>query len=613
MKVFISHALIDKDLAESFKKTISSISLGLIKPWLSSSLDGLKPGDVLWDEVHQNLNSSDKIIALLTPNSFTRPWVLYESGYVAGLKKNNVIPITIGLSKSQLPSPLSAYVIYSGDNANDLSKFFCQILAEVVPEPNQNIIQSQTMEFIDEISSLFIDINTDKQIDENEILSQIEIRLVDKLKASQIFQNKLSDPNVKEISILTYTNEVESGNISHHRLQGDKNIKIFKRSILADLSEQQISNINNVKNKLSIRPWDKFKISYNASRLLEEEFEHTASVKIEQYFYDAPPSKRAYLFDNNEAIIASYENKKDHSENGGSLYRGMNSSKSLWVNRNSILGSHLIDEVKQSIFTLEKISRSWKEERKAIQKLNGWRNITRKPCLNPKVVFLDMDGVLYNSLPHYVSAWQEGFKAIDLLFPEIEVYRQEGKPSKATVEDYLDRIGAKGVSHGNIAEVLKRKDDALNELGSPPIQEGAIEMVKKISDSNLPMYVVTGSSRTGIKEKIYKDFEGLIEMDQVITGNDYKKGKPYPFPFQIASIKSNCCAEESIVIENAPLGIKSAESFGSFCIALNTGILDDSELEQAGARIIFDSCNSLSKNWTNLFSEITRHIKQVHY
>jgi beta-phosphoglucomutase-like phosphatase (HAD superfamily) len=206
--------------------------------------------------------------------------------------------------------------------------------------------------------------------------------------------------------------------------------------------------------------------------------------------------------------------------------------------------------------------------------------------------------------PHYITAWQEGFRQIEIEFPEIEVYRQEGRPGRATVENFLKEQNINNISTSTIDSILIKKSEVLKELGKPPIQEGAIDLIKAIKKTNLEMWVVTGSTKDGIKEQIVNDFSGLIPVENTITGNDYTIGKPYPIPFLMASLKAEVCPEDVIVIENAPLGIESADRSGAYCLAVNTGILEDDELESAGARVFFNSCNQLADKWHQIVQEL---------
>jgi len=221
-----------------------------------------------------------------------------------------------------------------------------------------------------------------------------------------------------------------------------------------------------------------------------------------------------------------------------------------------------------------------------------------------KTIFFDCDGVLYNSLPHYVTAWSEAFEEIGLEFPEKEAYRHEGRNGKEAVRIILKQNWSGKINDDIVKKIISKRNDVLERLGKPNLQEGAIELVTEVKKSGLDIWVVTGSSRTETFKMIVEDFYGLIDKKKIITGKDVRRGKPNPEPFLTACLKANISPCEAIVIENAPLGIESAHKAGILCIAVNTGILTDFELENAGAKIVFDSCINLLINWKNILDPI---------
>ncbi len=79
----------------------------------------------------------------------------------------------------------------------------------------------------------------------------------------------------------------------------------------------------------------------------------------------------------------------------------------------------------------------------------------------------------------------------------------------------------------------------------------------------------------------------------MITAFDVKKGKPDPEPYLMALQKGNLKPEQAIVIENAPLGVRSAVGAGIFTIAVNTGILKNEELTNNGANLVYKDMKSL--------------------
>jgi len=56
-----------------------------------------------------------------------------------------------------------------------------------------------------------------------------DIRLLSKSEASLMLFKKLEDPSVSNIKIITYTNEVEAGQINQYKVKGNKTIEIYKK------------------------------------------------------------------------------------------------------------------------------------------------------------------------------------------------------------------------------------------------------------------------------------------------------------------------------------------------------------------------------------------------
>ena len=79
----------------------------------------------------------------------------------------------------------------------------------------------------------------------------------------------------------------------------------------------------------------------------------------------------------------------------------------------------------------------------------------------------------------------------------------------------------------------------------------------------------------------------------MITAFDVVNGKPDPEPYLKAWERSGLSKEQCVVIENAPLGVRSGKAAGLTVFAVNTGILTREDLLQAGADQVFDSMAEL--------------------
>lgn len=94
------------------------------------------------------------------------------------------------------------------------------------------------------------------------------------------------------------------------------------------------------------------------------------------------------------------------------------------------------------------------------------------------------------------------------------------------------------------------------------------------------------------------EYNNAFTRNNIITAHDVKIGKPNPEPYLKALEKSGYMCHQSIVIENAPLGVESAKAAGLFTIAINTGPIDPNVLKEAGADIVFSGSEELLENWS---------------
>ncbi|WP_028885296.1 toll/interleukin-1 receptor domain-containing protein [Teredinibacter turnerae] len=130
--IFISHDHRDSECAKILANALSKITLRQIDAWFSTDADefgGIQPGAIWLDEIRARLKSSKAIIVLVTPHSVSRPWVLFESGFGAGLATCDVVPIALGVDIStDIPFPLAMYQTYKVADYVSLCNLMARIL-----------------------------------------------------------------------------------------------------------------------------------------------------------------------------------------------------------------------------------------------------------------------------------------------------------------------------------------------------------------------------------------------------------------------------------------------------------------------------------------------------
>ena len=66
----------------------------------------------------------------------------------------------------------------------------------------------------------------------------------------------------------------------------------------------------------------------------------------------------------------------------------------------------------------------------------------------------------------------------------------------------------------------------------------------------------------------------------IITGEDCERGKPFPDPYLKALKFSNLKSKECLIVENAPLGLQSANNAKIKCVAV-TNTLSNNLLQNS--------------------------------
>lgn len=178
INVLISHSHKDqkiaKALSEIIYKTESKMSV-----WFSSDASGdggIGAGEEWLDTIKKRLQSSDIIIALLTPTGLTRSWIYFESGFGAGKEKCGVIPVCVGIdSLNDIPFPLAMYEAYQLSNYNSLNIFMQKLLAKFGINYNEAQAKPILEEGIQQILQAIIEIKKDGEENfQNPIVTELK-------------------------------------------------------------------------------------------------------------------------------------------------------------------------------------------------------------------------------------------------------------------------------------------------------------------------------------------------------------------------------------------------------------------------------------------------------
>lgn len=152
LKVFISHSHDEKDLALAWQTLLEHVSQGAIEVWLSSDTKptgGMKIGAEWRDNIYEKLSAANFVVAIVSPRSIERPWIMWECGVASGTdKERGLIPVVYSMPMSDFEGPLSSYQAYSGENKDKVIEVCERLMIQAKLQPKKQYWDQQVETYI---------------------------------------------------------------------------------------------------------------------------------------------------------------------------------------------------------------------------------------------------------------------------------------------------------------------------------------------------------------------------------------------------------------------------------------------------------------------------------
>jgi beta-phosphoglucomutase-like phosphatase (HAD superfamily) len=222
--------------------------------------------------------------------------------------------------------------------------------------------------------------------------------------------------------------------------------------------------------------------------------------------------------------------------------------------------------------------------------------------MSPTAVLFDMDGVLFDSMPYHAKAWHKAMAEFGLDLSEEEAYMHEGRTGFSTIQIIAARKGLTATRE-MADEMYRVKSAYFSQFPDPAPMPGALPLIRKMQAEGIMLLLVTGSGTTTLLQQLNEFYPDVFVPERMVTGFDVKKGKPDPEPYLMGLAKGSAVlgrelrADECLVVENAPLGVRAAVAAHIPTIAVNTGPLPDHVLLDEGAKWLFPSMQALCDAW----------------
>ncbi len=196
-----------------------------------------------------------------------------------------------------------------------------------------------------------------------------------------------------------------------------------------------------------------------------------------------------------------------------------------------------------------------------------------------RAILFDHDGVLVDSMPYHVQAWQRVMAPYGVTIDPLEIYLAEGATTMEVAAELFHRYKIPA-SPDDVQKLVCEKRDAYLANNATQVNDGVIDVLEYLKENRYRLGLVTGSIRSQVEPVLGPEICGWF--DCIITADDVERGKPDPEPYLRAIQKLHVAPSEALVIENAPLGVRAGKSAGCGVVAI-TSTLSPYHLREADA------------------------------
>jgi HAD superfamily hydrolase (TIGR01509 family) len=178
-----------------------------------------------------------------------------------------------------------------------------------------------------------------------------------------------------------------------------------------------------------------------------------------------------------------------------------------------------------------------------------------------------MDGVIIDSAPYHLIAWEKTFRKYG-----IDYNREKFVETFGQRNDYIITSAFHSKPDcATIKEIGEAKEKVFREIIGHSIKAipGVIELICLLKECGFKQAVASSAPRMNI-ELILNSIAVRDSISIIIGEEDVQQSKPDPQAFQLAADRLGVSYRNALVIEDAPAGIEAAHRAGMAVIAVTT-------------------------------------------
>ncbi|WP_337176374.1 HAD family phosphatase [Paludisphaera sp.] len=205
------------------------------------------------------------------------------------------------------------------------------------------------------------------------------------------------------------------------------------------------------------------------------------------------------------------------------------------------------------------------------------------------LAILDHDGVLVDTLKLHQDSWVAMAAEADLPITSEFVLETFGMTNAMILRMVL----GESLADADVLAYSDRKEAMYRDLARGRI--ALMDGVRPFLDAMTAAGFVLAIGSSGVRKNLELTVEecGLPgRFAAIVAGEDVTRGKPDPQVFLLAAERSGVAPGESIVFEDAPVGIRAAKAAGMLAVGV-TSSHDEAALREAGADVVVPDLSRL--------------------
>jgi HAD superfamily hydrolase (TIGR01509 family) len=204
-------------------------------------------------------------------------------------------------------------------------------------------------------------------------------------------------------------------------------------------------------------------------------------------------------------------------------------------------------------------------------------------------VLFDMDGLLIDSEPVWYDVESAVVVRLGGVWTPTDQAACIGGTMAASCRYMIERTGT-SMSVDELTEEMV-DEMVVRFRRDLPLHEGALTLLDALRERGVPIGLVSSSYRRLMDAAL--DTLGSDRFNVTVAGDEVAHGKPHPQPYLSACERLGVEAAQTVVLEDAETGVRSAEAAGCIVVAVPSV----APIESGPRRHVVASLESVTADW----------------